>query len=227
MPATAAPPATCLHRTPSGSRPNRTAPPRKQASGDPDQLPHHPGGHDPSEHRDGPRMGRASRCEARSRRWPARTAGGPRRRRSAPPAARGARPARHRGRRPPDRHQHAHHHAGQRRLHSPGGQQHPEPDPPTRTGHADAASTGGRTSSAVDDERHRQSAVHGSDGVEDGQHQHRADVVGHGQREQDEPEPGGHPAPEQGQGPEGEGDVRGHRDAPARRAPGPPWFTSA
>ena len=56
----------------------------------------------------------------------------------------------------------------------------------------------------------------GAGRVEEGQHQHRTDVIGHGECEEEEPEPGRHLTSEQGQGPEGEGDIGGHRDTPAR-----------
>ncbi len=52
-------------------------------------------------------------------------------------------------------------------------------------------------------------------GVEQGDHRHRAEVVGDGERGEKDLEPERNPLAEDGQHPEGEGDVGGHGDAPA------------
>ena len=55
-------------------------------------------------------------------------------------------------------------------------------------------------------------------GVEQCDHQHRAEVVGDGQRGEEDLEPERHAPAEQGEHAERESDVGGHRDAPASRA---------
>ncbi len=123
---------------------------------------------------------------------------------------------------PTARDQHAGDHAGQGGLHSPGSQEHPDGHPADQHGPGrQAGPAPGHHHDQRDQQGPEQGRGMGAGRIEDGQDQDRADVVGHGQGQQQEPKSGRHPAPQQGQCPECEGDVGGHGDPPAGRPRAP------
>ena len=119
----------------------------------------------------------------------------------------------------PGRGEQAHGHAGQGRAdpRAPHGQPQGDPEADVQRQPPDAGP-----------DQHRHQDQHpGGEGqgrrvdaaaVEQGHHRDRPQVVDHGQGEQEHLEGRGHPRAEQGQHPEGEGDIGGHRHPPPGRA---------